>query len=43
MTDSICFAKSTPLSVFSGPFQYYIYVAYILKMCIKKFESEKVF
>ena len=43
MFDSVYFLKSTPLRAFTGSFQHFKYVTVILKMCIKKFEAEKIF
>ena len=44
MTDSTYFVKSTPLRVFTGSFQHFVdYVTDILKMCMKRFDAEKIF
>ena len=42
MTDSTYFVKSTPLRAFTGSFQHCRYVTDILKMCLKKFDAEKI-
>ena len=42
--DSVHLAKSTPLRAFTGSFQHLEdNVADILKMCMKKFDAEKIF
>ena len=43
MTDSTYFVKSTPLRAFTGSLTLCIYVTDILKMCMKKFDTEKIF
>ena len=49
MVDSAHFVKSTPLRAFTGSFQHFEdvlqrrYIADILKMCMKKFDAEKIF
>ena len=45
MTDSEYLVKSTPLRAFIGSFQHFQcrYVTDILKMCMKKFDAEKIF
>ena len=40
MVDSAYFVKSTPLRAFTGSFQHF---ADVLKMCMKKFDAEKIF
>ena len=40
MVDSAYFVKSTPLRDFTGSFQH---LTDTLKMCIKKFDAEKIF
>ena len=40
MVDSLYFVKSTPLRGITGSFQHF---ADILKMCMKKFDTEKIF
>ena len=41
MVDSAYFVKSTPLRDFTESFQHF--VTDILKMCMKKFDAEKIF
>ena len=44
MVDSLYIVKSTPLRAFIGSFQHFLrYIADILKMCMKKFDAEKIF
>ena len=44
MTDSTYFVKSTPLRAFTGSFKTLCRcVTDILKMCMKKFDAEKIF
>ena len=44
MIDSTFFVKSTPLGAFTGSFSTLCrYVTDILKMCMKKFDVEKIF
>ena len=43
MFDSAYFVKSTLPSAFIGSFQHFAYATDILKMCIKKFDAEKLF
>ena len=43
MVDSAYFVKSTPLRAFNGSFQHFADMLDILKMCIKKFDAEKIF
>ena len=43
MDDSAYFVKSTPLRAFTGSFQHFAHVTDILKMCMKKFDAEKIF
>ena len=45
MTDSTYIVKSTPLRAFAGSFQHFAYMLQtdILKMCMKKFDAEKIF
>ena len=44
MAESAYFVKSTPLRAFAGSFQHFaLYVTDILKMCMKKFDAEKIF
>ena len=44
MIDSTFFVKSTPLRAFTGSFSTLCrYVTDILKMCMKKFDVEKIF
>ena len=42
MVDGAYFVKSTSLRAFTESFQH-LYVTDILKMCMKKFDAEKVF
>ena len=43
MVDSVYFVKSTPLRAFTGSFLTLCrYVTEILKMCMKKFDAEKL-
>ena len=43
MTDSAYFVKSTPLRAFTGSFQHFADMLDILKMCMKKYDAEKIF
>ena len=43
MVDSVYIVKSTPLRAFIGSFQHFEDAADILKMCIKRFDAEKIF
>ena len=43
MVDSAYFMKSTALRVFTGFFQHYPDIIDIMKMCMKKFDIEKIF
>ena len=43
MVDSAYFVKSTPLRDFTESFQYFADMLDILKMCMKKFDAEKMF
>ena len=45
MIDSAYLVKSFSLKAFTGSFQQFadLYVTDILKMCIKKFDAEKIF
>ena len=43
MVDSAYFVKSTPLRAFTESFQHFVDVTDILKMCMKKFDAEKIF
>ena len=43
MLDSACFVKSTPLRAFTGSFKHFADMLDILKMCMKKFDAEKMF
>ena len=42
MIHSAYFVKSNPLRAFTGSFQHFA-VTGILKMCMKKFDAEKIF
>ena len=44
MTDRTYFVKSTPLRDFTGSFEHFAdMLQNILKMCLKKFDAEKIF
>ena len=43
MVDNVYIVKSTPLRAFTGSFQHCRYFTEILKMCLKKFDAEKLF
>ena len=42
MFDSVYFVKSTPLKAFTGSFQHFEDMLQTLKMCMKKFDAEKI-
>ena len=43
MTDSTYFVKSTPLRAFTGSFQHFADTLHLLRMCMKKVDTEKIF
>ena len=43
MVDSAYFVKSTPLRAFTESFQHFADMLDILKICMKKFDDEKIF
>ena len=43
MVDSAHFVKSTPLRAYIGSFQRFADMLDILKICMKKFDAEKIF
>ena len=43
MVDSAYFVKSTPLRAFTGSFPIFANMLDIMKICMKKFDAEKIF